>query len=193
MPQLPKNTALLASLCMISSASLGQNLSSELIFHSALAYGGRTIQSVDFSTLAYNQTEHLRSGSGYQLGLGTRLNFASSAVSLNLSAAFFINNLSDSDAITLTRYPIETSVQYGGNQHSAAIGLSYHLNPVYRQNINGRVTRYALENAMGPMVEYRYKPIEWVEVGLKYTDMDYRYSGIDIQANSTALSLYFIW
>lgn len=127
-------------------------------------------------TLNHEDTLHLRAMLGYKT---VRLN-------------------ADNGDIKFDRFPLDMVLIKSFDKFIVGAGLTYHLSPTYDGTINGSNTRIDFSNAVGTVLQAGYTVAQRVELGLRFTAIDYKSSesfvlpdgSVDNKLNGNSVGIY---
>jgi hypothetical protein len=69
--------------------------------------------------------------------------------------------------------------------HRFGLGASYHIDPEYKEKIDGQPRIKAeFDDALGLVMQYSYALSPVFHVGLRYTEMDYEINDVELDASS---------
>lgn len=68
--------------------------------------------------------------------------------------------------------------------HRVGTGGSYHINPRYKDNLDGIRTKINFDDSLGFVAQYIYSIMEGYQLGFRYTIMDYETNGTKLDADS---------
>ncbi len=143
-------------------------------------------------TLASTSLEDLDAGGGFKFALGWQQfigGFDDVGLTFSLGYLFdFIeasNGEAESDAFVL-----ELVYFRDFGPHRVGVGGSYHLNPEYDDDIEGFApAKIDFDDAQGLLVRYGYRIWDNVAIGVRYTVMDYEFTGDSVDAGGIGFFL----
>ncbi len=129
-------------------------------------------------------SENSRVGGGAHLAVGYRYFIGDiKSESLSLALGYLWDGSFDEKGSAKTLEAIYTK-HYG--IHQTGIGISYHLDPKYEEEITDtKEIQLDFDDAFGIVFKYGYiiKQTDW-HVGVRYTIMDYKIGSVEVDASS---------
>ncbi len=136
-------------------------------------------------TLARTSLEDLDAGGGFKFALGWQQfigGFEDVGFIFSLGYLFDYVTASNGEAES-DAFVLELVYFRDFGPHRIGIGGSYHLNPDYEDDIDGFAPlKINFDDATGVLARYSYRFAESVEIGVRYTVMDYEFNGQSIDA-----------
>jgi hypothetical protein len=125
-----------------------------------------------------------RIGGGAHLAVGFRYFVGENkSESLSLALGYLWDNSFDEKVSSTT---LETIYSHHDGLHRVGIGLSYHLDPRYEEEISdSKKIQLDFDDAFGIVFKYGYliRQTDW-HVGVRYTIMDYKIGSVEVDASS---------
>jgi hypothetical protein len=150
--------------------------------------GGDTLASASGNNSFLGDYERdLDIGGGGKLAIGIHNILGESK---NRSLSFALGHLSDSidasngdaDYDTVT---FDAIYRFHFESHRFGLGASYHIDPEYKEKIDGQPRIKAeFDDALGLVMQYSYALSPVFHVGLRYTEMDYEINDVELDASS---------
>jgi hypothetical protein len=142
------------------------------LFRLGLEFGGDTIKTVDFTD---GTTATIKANEGIYLGGGMALVEVVKDVDIELSLAWkFKAIIASNGDVTFTRFPLEALVFYKFDKVRLGGGATYHLNP--KLTVSGAAIgpNVSYDNALGRVLQADYRVTDKLNVGLRYTSIEYK-------------------
>jgi len=170
-------TKIIITVILLTLASTAQ---AELYMEMSVEAGG--------DTLASSPSYSINAGGGVKIALGVQKQLGENGESLSLALG------SLSDVLEAPNGKVKTStlsfdaiysIRRGG--HRFGFGGSYHLSPTYQEDIAGSSPlKIDFDDALGLILQYSYarKPGPGFQVGVRYTQMEYKANGLSLDASS---------
>jgi hypothetical protein len=162
----------------------------EIFIEGGARVGGDELSSkevicVDFFVFGNeNCPSDYRAGSGAHLAVCFRYFIGDNkSESLSLALGYLWNHYSDEKASATT---LETIYTHHVGLHRVGIGLSYHLDPKYEEEISdSNEIQLDFDDALGIVIKYGYliRQPDW-HIGVRYTIMDYKIGSVEVDASS---------
>lgn len=174
------------------SALVNEDVRTDFIVAAAYTRGGDDLINVQY---ADGGKEQITAGGEILLGVGVVF-INAGKIELQLSANYHFDDVSakNGDA-SFERYPIEALIFRRADRYRIGGGLTLHWSPVAEINIDGMRETVNFDNSFGVVVEYDYKLLDRVWLGLRYTHIDYTvdgpFSGINVDGSHVGLMLNF--
>lgn len=144
-------------------------------FHYKLGYdfGGDTLANVRFTN---GDTDSVKANEGFFLGAGVSIVNEAKNIETELSLAYkFGGSTASNGDITFKTMPLEALVFYRWEKIRAGGGLTYHLSP--ELEVSGAGSGFAAntkyDDALGFVFQVDYRVTEKINVGVRYTAIDY--------------------
>ena len=158
---------------------LSSNAYAELYFELDLEGGGDTL-------IGSTAGQNINVGGGIKFALGVQNVIGENGESLSLSLGYLFDNLdafngtAEIDVITFDAiYSIQSE------RHRFGIGGSYHLGPTYEDDVFGFLPlKVDFDDAFGLILQYSYSLYSGFQIGARFTIMDYKVSGLTLDAGS---------
>lgn len=143
-------------------------------------------------TLASTSLEDLNAAGGFRLAFGLqRFIGGFEDVGLLFSVGYLFDRIDGSNGdAEIDAFLAEFIYFRDFGPHRLGIGGSYHLNPEYKDDVDGFAkTRIKFDDAPGVVVRYAYILEQTFEFGARYTLMDYKVNGSSFDADSLGIFL----
>jgi len=176
------NPASAALIILLAASTVSFPVHAGLYLELDYEFGGDTLAGTDL--------EDLDAGSGYKIAVGLqRFIGGFDDVGLIFSLGYLFNWLEASNGDADTDAVVAEFLYFRDfGQQRLGVGGSYHMNPRYRDDLDGfSKTRIDFDNALGLVVRYSYVIDKSLEFGIRYTSMDYEADGVSIDADSLGL------
>ncbi len=138
-------------------------------------------------TLADTSLEDLSAGGGFKVAVGLQHYIGGfDDVGLIFSLGYLFDEI-EADNGEAEIYALVAEFIYFREfgPHRLGIGGSYHMNPRYKQDIDGFAPiTIDFDNALGLVGRYGYVLGQSVEFGIRYTLIDYEFDAASFDANS---------
>lgn len=156
----------------------------ELYLETSLEGGGDTLARSSYD-------DELNAGGGLRLAIGMQTWLdADGTSSLRLDVGYLWDDVSGSNgSAELDAMTFDAVYLINSGPHSFGIGASWHASPRYRATVNGISTVTDFDDAVGPVLQYGYRFSPGLELGLRFSDMEYEAAGRRIDAGSFGLYL----
>jgi len=138
-------------------------------------------------TLANTSLEDLRAGGGIKVAVGLQRYIGGfDDVGLIFSLGYLFDEIqADNGEAEIYALVAEFIYFREFGPHRLGIGASYHVNPRYKQDIDGFTPLDVdFDNALGLVGRYGYVVNKSVEFGFRYTLIDYEANATSLDANS---------
>ncbi len=158
--------------------------SAELYLEASLEGGGETLVR---STL----DDELNAGGGVKLAIGTQnwLDDAGSS-SLRLAVGYLQDDVSGGNgSAELDVLTFDALYLIHSGPHSFGVGATWHASPRYRARIDGVSDTVDFEDAVGPVLQYGFRLSPGLEIGFRFSDIEYQSSERVINAGSFGVYL----
>ncbi len=157
----------------------------ELYFELGLESGGDELVLTDSG-------ETLNSGGGFKLAAGTQnpLNDDGST-SLRLVLGYLFDSIDASNGkADIDTVTFDALVLMDSGPHRLGFGPTLHFAPRYRDDVDGFApVDIEFDDAVGITVQYAYRFIEGLEIGLRLTDLEYENASTRLDAGSFGVYL----
>jgi len=138
-------------------------------------------------TLANVSHDELSAGGGFKLALGLQKYIGGfDDVGLIFSLGYLFDQIAASNGEVESHAFVAEAIYFREfGPHRLGIGGSYHMNPRYREDVDGYAPlRIDFDNALGLVGRYGYVLEKTVELGIRYTLIDYKADGNSLDADS---------
>lgn len=189
------NRILRSSLVALTAASLSVAASTAAAldskFHYQLGYdtGGDTLVTVTFSG---GETQSLRANRGLYFGGGLSLVNEAQDIETEIALSYKVDDVTASNGdATWSRWPIDALVFYRWPTIRVGAGATYHLNPKLDGSgvIGGLNVRF--KDSLGYLLQVDYRVTKNINIGLRYTAMDYEVEGSNASAGANGIGVVF--
>lgn len=174
---------------LISIANVGK---AELFLEASLEGGGETFATAERGNDYYSIDDDLNIGGGIKLGIGIQNMIGQEELgSLSVALGYIWDRIDatngDADFSTITFDVIYTR---HFDMHRLGLGASYHIDPRYEEDIDGS-TPFDLDfdDSLGFTLKYGYEINQGLQIGVRYTVMEYEINNTDVDADSFGLFL----
>lgn len=157
----------------------------DLYFELALEGGGDDLAGT-------NTGEDISAGGGIKFAIGIQNPINEDATAaIRLSVGYLFDSIDaangDADLDTITfdaLYIINSGV------HSFGVGGTMHMSPEYSDDVDGfRPLKIEFDDAIGVLLQYGYQVTPAMELGFRFTDIEYEDSPITVDASSFGIFL----
>jgi hypothetical protein len=180
---------------LISIAHVGETVASsetenadepvEFILGLALTTGGDELAEVYLSDDGDISKEEIEAG-GFTYFYGG-MQFDTPAFPMRFTLGYFTDTIDASNgSVSFSRVPLELLGVHTAGQHSVGMGLTYHLSPELDMSDFG-LGSYDADNALGLVLMYEYTFESSLALGVRYTNIDYDFGGVDIDGNNLGI------
>ncbi len=170
-------TKIIITVILLTLASTAQ---AELYMEMSVEEGG--------DTLASSPSYSVNAGSGLKLAFGIQNIVGEYGESLSLSLGQLTDFLDAYDGIVETStITLEAIYSIPRGNHRFGFGGSFHIGPTYEEDIAGSPPlKIDFDDALGLILQYSYarKPGPGFQVGVRYTQMEYKANGLSLDASS---------
>ncbi len=138
-------------------------------------------------TIVKTPLDDLGAGGGFKVAFGWQQYIGGfEDVGLIFSLGYLFNEIEASNGEEETRALVGEALYFREfGPYRLSIGGSYHMNPRYRDSIDGFApTRIDFDDALGLVVRCGYVIDKTFEVGVRYTFIDYEANGKNFNADS---------
>ncbi len=136
--------------------------------------GGDTLTS---STLTFpnGSSSSIKANEGSYIGGGVGLVEVAKDVDVELTLAWKWAFITASNGdVTFTRFPLEALVFYKFEKVRLGGGLAYHINPKLKGSGDFSGLDIGYDNALGGVLQADYRITDKMNVGIRYTSVDYK-------------------
>jgi hypothetical protein len=166
----------LTLLCLLSPAQ------ADLYFEASAESGGET-----FASTSDGIDLNIAGGLKLAIGLQNYLNDLNDD-SVSISVGYLFDSLEapngEAEFDTMT---IDALYHQAYGQHRFSIGMTYHLDPVYKDKINGRTVAIDFDSTLGGIFQYSRKLSALTSIGIRLTKMDYAINRLKVEADSIGI------
>jgi len=138
-------------------------------------------------TLGSTSDEDLNTAGGFKFALGFQRYIGGfEDVGILLSLGYLFNTIDASNGTAETDAMVLDFIYFRlFGPHRIGTGGSYHLNPSYKDDLDGFArTNINFDDSLGFVVRYSYTITEGFQAGVRYTIMDYEANGENFDADS---------
>jgi len=170
---------LIVTAILLTLASTAQ---AELYYELDIENGGDTL-------IATTSGQEINAGSGLKFALGVQNEVGENGKSLSLSLGYMFQNLDASNGTAeINTLTLDAIYSIRKNSHRFGIGAIYHVGPTYEDNIAGfSPLKIEFDDALGLILQYAYTLNNGIQIGARFTDMDYKVNGLSLDASSVGL------
>ncbi|HLQ27140.1 MAG TPA: outer membrane beta-barrel protein [Acidiferrobacterales bacterium] len=163
---------ILGMLGLLMSAGASQAADVHGLFKLGLDTGGDTLVTVIFKD---GSTSSIKANDGFYIGGGVALVEVAKDVDVELSLAWKYTAVTASNAdVTFTRFPLEALAFYKFEKVRLGGGLAYHINPKLKSSGDLSGLDVSFDNALGYVAQADYRITDKMNVGIRYTSVDYK-------------------
>lgn len=158
------------------------------VAHAGYEFGGDNVLKVSY-TDGSNST--INAGDGLVLAAGAAYVFNPEvAIQATLGWKYqTIQRATNGDA-DLTRFPLETIVQYTPGKFRLGAGITYHLNPKLHASGDLAPAEVSFENALGAVYQLDYITETGLIWGIRYTDLTYTVNNTNFDVNAASWGIH---
>lgn len=163
----------LCALVFASVAGSAWALDTKFHYHAAYDFGGDTLATPVFTN---GETESVRANEGLLLGAGLSLINAAGNIETEIALSYKIGGSSaENGDIEFSTMPLEALVFHRWSHVRAGGGVTYHMSP--KLEVSGAGSNFAsntkYDDALGFVVQVDYRITERMNVGARYTVIEY--------------------
>lgn len=146
--------------------------------------GGETLIS---DTAGYD----ISAGGGLNYVVGIQSEIGEHGDSLSLALGYMTESISGSNGTAeITSFTIDAIYSAPVKRHRFGAGASYHLDPTYKDDIDGFPSlKIEFDDTLGLVLQYSYAMRPRFLIGARFTDMDYEVNGVSLGADSIGIFL----
>ena len=163
---------------------LSSNAYAELYFELDLEGGGDTLAGTTTG-------QNINVGGGIKIALGIQNEIGENGESLSLSLGYLFDNIDAFNGTAeIDAFTFDAIYSIRREPHRFGIGGSYHLGPTYEDNILGSSPlKIEFDDTFGLILQYSYSINSGFQIGARLTSMDYKVSGLSLDAGSFGIFL----
>jgi len=149
-------------------------------------FGGDNLVTAQF---ANGSSESIKANELLYLAAGASIITDSKDMEVEVTVGYKFKNISASNGdLKWTRFPVDALVFYRMPKFRVGGGLTYHLNPKLSgsgiaSNVNG-----SFDDSLGYLLQADYLVTQKVNVGVRYTILDYKISGISVKSSGIGVT-----
>ena len=151
--------------------------------------GGDTMVTALFTN---GSQDNIKANEGLYIGGGVSIVSDDKKLETELTLSYKFQTITASNGdVTWTRVPLEGLVFYRFPQVRVGGGLTYHLNPTLSGSglASGIDTSY--DDALGTVLQADWRLTERMNIGLRYTQIDYKLSNPSATVKSNGVGIVF--
>ena len=152
--------------------------------------GGDTLVSGNAPANIYPGGDDVKAGSGRKLAFGWHQLFGKRNTQFFSASLGLLEDEVDGSGgdASLETVSIDAIYGYRFNPHRLGFGLSVHQSPDFEQDIDSAIeSKISFENANGFLLQYSYEYTPAFHIGVRYIDMEYEASDLEIDASGVGL------
>lgn len=154
----------------------------DLYYEAAIESGGET-----FASTSDGNDLNIAGGVKLAIGVQSYLNeFNDDSVSISVGYLFDSLSASNGEA-EFDTMTFDALYHNAYGRHRFSIGMTYHLDPVYKDYITGEAVTIDFNSALGSTFQYSQKLSALTSLGIRFTKMDYEINGLKVDADSLGI------
>ncbi len=160
-------------------------------FHFKIGYetGGDTLVTVVF---VGGETDKIKANEGFLLGAGVSMLNATKDVETEVALSYKFDVITGSNGeVTFSRLPLDALVFYRLPSVRLGGGVTYHLNPDLDGSGVASPFDTSFKNALGFVLQADWRLTEKMNLGLRYTILDYEVESTGAKIDSNGLGIVF--
>jgi len=151
-----------------------------------LDFGGDTVYTALFTD---GSTRTIKANQGFYIGGGVALVEVAKNIDTEFTLAWKFTSITASNGdITFTRFPLEALVFYKFEKVRLGGGLAYHISPKLSGSGVASGVNTSYDNALGGILQADYRITDKMNVGLRYTSVDYKVGGATAKGNGAGIT-----
>ncbi|HEX9810683.1 MAG TPA: outer membrane beta-barrel protein [Burkholderiales bacterium] len=149
--------------------------------------GGDTFIAASFSG---GGTDKIKANQGFFFGGGASIVNDAKDIETEITLSYKVDEIVASNGdFSWTRWPVEALLFYRWPTVRLGGGLTYHLNPHFEGSALGISVNSSFKNALGFVLQADWRLVETVNLGLRYTTLDYELEGSGVKFNSDGFGI----
>ncbi|OGI64710.1 MAG: hypothetical protein A2W18_06805 [Candidatus Muproteobacteria bacterium RBG_16_60_9] len=149
--------------------------------------GGDTFIAASFSG---GGTDKIKANQGFFFGGGASIVNDAKDIETEITLSYKVDEIVASNGdFSWTRWPVEALLFYRWPTVRLGGGLTYHLNPHFEGSALGISVDSSFKNALGFVLQADWRLAERVNLGLRYTTLDYELEGSGVKFNSDGFGI----
>lgn len=171
----------IVSVILLTLVSTAQ---AELYLELSFENGGDTLISTTSGS-------DVHAGGGVNYVLGVQNEVGENGESVSLSLGYMIQRIYASNGkAEITTLTIDAIYSIPVDRHRFGAGASYHIGPTYKDDIDGlSPLKIDFDDALGLALQYSYTLSNGLQLGARFTNMDYEAGGLSLDASSLGFFL----
>jgi hypothetical protein len=151
--------------------------------------GGDALVTVVFTD---GTRENIKSNEGFYLGGGVSLITDDKSVETEISLSYKFEEITASNGdVTWSRLPLDVLAFYRWSKVRAGAGATYHINPELDGSGVASGLNGSFENSLGFVIQADWRITENMNLGARYTMLDYEVSGSNTKVDATGIGVVF--
>jgi len=132
-------------------------------------------------------------GGGFKFAIGVQKEVGESGDSLSIALGYLFDEAGEIDfwyeqpRFEFNTVTLDAIYTIRNNPHRFGIGGSYHIGPIYKDNLQPLTLDF--DNALGLLLQYSYTLGSGFQIGARLTSMDYEAGGLSADASSFGIFL----
>jgi len=178
---------------LLCSVVAAEGWAADRTFHFKVGYdvGGDTLATVIY---ADGDTDRIKANEGFFFGAGVSLLNDAKSIEAEISlAAKFGGSVASNGDVTFMAFPLEALVFYRWPSVRLGGGISYHLAPGL--DVSGAGGSFATDtdykNSLGFVLQADYRVTEKLNIGLRFTSIDYDEKNSSASFDGNSLGIVF--
>lgn len=178
---------------LLLSATASSVAALDASFHYKIGYdvGGDTVARVTFTN---GDTESIKANEGFFAGAGVSLVNEAQDVQTEISLSYkFGGSIADNGDVLFTSLPVDVLVFYRWPRIRLGGGFVHHLAP--ELEVSGAGGSFAsntkYQDSTGTVVQLDYRVTEKINLGLRYTKIDYEQEGTGASFDGNSVGIVF--
>lgn len=149
--------------------------------------GGETLVTVTFTS---GETDNIKSNRGLFIGGGVSIVNDAKDVETEITLSYKFDSITASNGdVTFSRMPLDALVFYRTPTVRVGGGLTYHLNPDLSGSGVASGLNVNFKNSLGLIAQVDWRLSESVNLGLRYTKLDYDVEGLGTSVKSNGIGI----
>jgi len=182
-------TRLVVAVLLIATTAPASALDTTFAYKAGYDTGGDTLVTVTF---VGGETEKIKANQGLFFGGGVSIVNDAKDIESEITLNYKIDDITASNGdVSWSRWPIDALVFYRAPSVRVGGGLTYHLNPDLSGSgvVGGLNVKF--KDALGFLFQVDWRITEKLNLGLRYTALDYDVEGSNTSIKSNGVGIVF--
>lgn len=172
---------------LVGGATPALALDSSFAYKLGYDSGGDTLVTVTF---VGGDTENIKANRGLFFGGGVSMVNETKDIETEITLSYKFDDISASNGdITFSTWPLDALAFYRTPQVRVGGGVTYHLNPDLSGSGVASGLNVNFKDSLGFIVQADWRISEKVNLGLRYTALDYEVEGSSASVNSNGIGI----